>query len=446
MRYLYAIAVLFVVAGCSMASKEPSWVTQRPADPAYYNAVVRFTKKVPNYAEMARDNALREISTQISVQIDSDIYLKETEDNGIPSAELISQIRSSSRNKLNDIQLYGSYENDKDYWAYYRLSKSSYKAWRIEQRDLAVKQALNLLTQFDAATNDAAVGITALLKALELTVDFTDLDLSTAYNGKEVNLYNELFNRLHRLPECLKLQIEQKNLAVTAKLRRDHFIPSYIAYEKDANQYPCASFPLVFSFVRGGGDLVKNVQTDNNGNTELQIKRITLFTSPQQISLTIDKEYWLQSLENPVVKRMFSMLQFPVATINLQVSRPKAYIDYSFNNSSGATYQDLLMNKLQELDMEVVSDISAADFTLRVIINSYEGDYVSTLKLYSSQADATVELLDTKQKKSIYNTSVSGIKSTGSTRDIARRNSEFSGVSEICNMVLFTIVEQYIMN
>ncbi|MDD2229147.1 MAG: LPP20 family lipoprotein [Candidatus Cloacimonetes bacterium] len=429
-----------------MASKEPSWVTQRPADPAYYNAVVRFSKKAPNYTDLARDNALREISTQISVQIDSDIYLKETEANGIPSSEIISQIRSSSRNKLNNIQLYGSYENDKDYWAYYRLSKSDYRAWRMQQRDLAIEQAQKLLSEFDAVTTDAVLGISALLRAMELIVDYTDLDLDTMYKGKQVNLYNELFSRLNRLPESLNPFIERANLAVVAKLRQDHIEPAGIYYEKEGTQHPCKAFPLLFSFSRGEGDIVGKVQTDNYGKAELNIKRITSFASPQQISLTLDKDYWLRSIENPIVKRMFSLLKFPAASLSLLVSRPKAYIDYSFNDSKGTAYQDLLVTKLQDLDLEVVTEKAASNFTFRVVINSQEGEYVSGLRLYSAQSDAYIELLDTQQNKSIYNTNITSIKSTGTTRENAKRSGELSSVSEISDMLLFTMVEQYIMN
>lgn len=429
-----------------MAPKEPVWITQRPADMAYYNAVVRYTKKAPNYADSARDNALREISTQISVQIDSDIYLKETEANGVPTEELISQIRSSSRNKLNDIELAGSYETDKDYWAYYRLSKSAYRAWRIGQRDIAITQAKILLAEYDAVTTDAVSGITALLKGLELIVDFTDLDLSTMYQNKEVNLYNELFNRLHRLPEMLQPYMEQSNLPVVAKLRKVYTVPAGITFVNGDNHFPCKAFPLVFSFSQGRGELVSNVQTGTDGKTEMSLKRVELFTTPQQISLSPDKNYWLASLENPVVKRMFSLLTLPSATLTLTVRRPTACIDYTFDGTPGTAYRDMLNTKLQDLDLEVVQDVNASDFTIKVTINSHAGDYVPRLKLYTATADAFVELLDTKQAKSIYNTNITGIKSTGTTRENAVRSCELNGVAEVSDMLLYILVEQYIMN
>jgi len=99
-RFLYLLLLIFTA--CSMAKKQPEWIWEMPYDNEYYSAVVKIPRKAPNYVELARNNAILEISTQISVQIDSDIALKETEENGIPSSEIISRIRSSSNNKIRD--------------------------------------------------------------------------------------------------------------------------------------------------------------------------------------------------------------------------------------------------------------------------------------------------------------------------------------------------------
>ncbi|MDY0150665.1 MAG: LPP20 family lipoprotein [Candidatus Cloacimonas sp.] len=444
MKYLGLIFVLLLTA-CSLAKKEPVWVLQHPVDSGFYTAVIRTSKQAPNYTDTARDNALREISTQISVQIDSDIALKETEANGIASSELVSQIRSSSRNKLANIQLAGSYETDKEYWAFYRLSKSDYQAWRKQQRDLAVQQALPLLSEFDDSTADAAPGITALLKALELIVDYTDMDLSTSYNGQEVNLYNELFSRLNRLPENLKPELAVANLPVVAKQRQTHIVPATMYYFKDKQKYSCKAFPLVFSFVSGKGDIVNTTLTDNEGKADLVIRRITDFTDPQQISMAPDKQYWLSRIENPIVKQMFKLLQFPPAILNLKVSRPKAYLDYSFDNTAGSAYRDLLVRKLQDLDLEVVADSSKSDFTFKVIVISRDGDFVPSLKLYSAKADAYVELLQSKGYSSLYNTNLTNIKSTGLTTETARKMSELNSIVEINDKLMYMLVEQYIM-
>ncbi len=432
------------MAGCAFNQKEPAWISQNPTDNAYYSAVVRISRKAPNYLDLARDNALKEISTQISVTIDSDIALKEMEANGIPSAEIVNQIRSSSRNKLANVQLAGSYQTDNDYWAYYRLSKSEYLAWRLKQRDLAIQQALSLLQEFDDATTDLAPGITSLLKALEQVVDFADLDLTARYQDKSVNLYNELLFRLNRLPEKIKLSYSQKELKVIAKQKAKQIVEVKTEYLKDSQSYASRTFPVVFSFQSGTGDIVPQAISDNNGLAELIIRRITDFSDPQFIELKPDKAFWLSRVENPVVKKLLAGLQFNSAILKLNVFRPKVYLDYSFDNGQGNGYRELVLKKLQDLNLEVVSDSTISDYQVRIMITSREGDYVSRLNLFSASADAYVELLYSKGFKSIYSTNLTNVKSTGSNLQAAIKMSELNAVAEICDQLLFMLVEQHI--
>ena len=440
-----ALAIISLLSACSIGKKQPLWTTQHPVDIAYYNSVVRVSRKAPNYLDLARDNALKEISNQISVTIDADIALRETETNGIPSAEIINQIRTSTRSKLANVQLAGSFQDDTEYWAYYRLSKSEYLAWRMTQRDLAIQQALPLLDEFDKATIDLAPAITALFRAMELIIDFSDLDLRTSYQGKTINLYNELFQRISKLPAMINMSYETANLSLVAMQKELHIIPVDVIHDKDGQRNICRGFPVVFNFRGGAGDIVRNSLTDNNGKAELLIRRITDFTDPQFIEMRPDKDYWQSRLENPVVKKLLAQLQFAPTPLKLNVRRPRAFVDYSFDNSPGAGYKDLIIKKLQDLDLEVVADSSASDFTFKVIIVSQDGDYVSRLQLMSASADAYVELLQSKGYKSLYNTNLTGIKGTGSDQKTALKMTELNSAAEICDKLLYMIVEQHIM-
>jgi len=441
MKNIIYLLITLLLSSCATGKKEPAWVHQSPTDGAYYNSVVRINKKAPNYVDLARDNALKDISTQISVVIDANVALTEGEVNGVPSAEIVNQIRTSSRNKLANVQLAGSFQTDKDYWAYYRLSKSEYFSWRQAQSNLAIQQAIPLLQEFDEATSNIASGITALLKAMELTIDFADMDLSTIYKGQRINLYNELLARLNRLPENLKLQYSVNEISVVAKQRDRLIIPVSVAYKS----FYCKSFPLIFNFRGGAGDIVTKTFTDSDAKADLIIRRITDFGDPQFIEMKTDKDYWFSRIENPVVKHMLELLQFPAVTLKLNVSRPKAFIDYSFDNTPGSSYRDILAKKLQDLDLEVVADSTKSDYIFKVIVVSKDGDYVSRLNLFSASADAYVDLRQRKGYKSLYSTYITGVKSTGSSRETALKMSELNAITEICDKLLYMLVEQHIM-
>lgn len=442
--YLWLLGLLLLGA-CSFGNKEPLWITEKPTDAEYYNAVVRYSRKAPDYVTAARENALREISTQISVNIDSDIYLNETELNGIPSSELKSRIRLSSNNKLKDVQFVGSYETEKDYWAYYRLSKSEYRAWRIQQKELALAQAKELMQEYDSTMNNAVTGIAALLKAMELMVDYTDLDLSVSYNDKRVNLYNEISSRINGLPAKLIPLVEDATVEVVAKQKESHSIHAKMMWVDDTGKNVCYAFPLLAKFRIGSGELTDKQMTNEMGESEFTLKRVNEFTNPQEIAIGADKSSWMQNIQNPVVRDLFARIQLPEVGVKLNVRRPRAYIDYTFNKERGSTYRELLLNKLLDLDLEVVNDPQKSDYIFKVGIESHESDYVPRLKLYSNLSDAFVELTETKSGKRMYSTDVTAIKSTGASKEQALRNSEYNGIREICDMVLFSVVEQNIM-
>lgn len=439
-RGLYIL--LLLLSACSVAKKQPEWTLQQPFDNGYYSAVVKIPKKAPNYKELARNEAIREISTQISVQIDSDIALKETEANGIPSSELISSIRSSSNNKIRDLQLVGTYETKNDYWAYYRLSKSEYYAWRKNQCEQATAQALNLLNEFDLSQTNLTPGISALLKGLELIVDYTDMDLTTSYRNKQINLYNELFFRLNHLTEKVKINYAEKEIDLTAKQRERKSITVFVIYQQEI---PVNNFPVCFNFLSGKGEIVAKGLTDENGKAELIINRITSFSTPQFIEAKPDKDFWLVGIENPIVKTMFGNLQFLPATLKLNVNRPKAFVQYSFNNTSGTDYRNILLKKLQDLDLEVSTNQNESDYTFKVNIITRNSEFLPLLKQYSAVADAYIELIDSRTGKSIYNTNLTGIKSVAVTTDAVKGKNELDAVNELCDKVMFMLVQQYIM-
>lgn len=439
-RGLYIL--LLLLSACSVGKKQPEWTLQQPFDNGYYSAVVKIPKKAPNYKELARNEAIREISTQISVQIDSDIALTETEANGIPSSELISSIRSSSNNKIRDLQLVGTYETKNDYWAYYRLSKSEYYAWRKNQCEQATAQALNLLNEFDLSQTNLTPGISALLKGLELIVDYTDMDLTTIYRNKQINLYNELFFRLNHLTEKVKINYAEKEIDLTAKQRERKSITVFVIYQQEI---PVNNFPVCFNFLSGKGEIVAKGLTDENGKAELIINRITSFSTPQFIEAKPDKDFWLTGIENPIVKTMFGNLQFLPATLKLNVNRPKAFVQYSFNNTSGTDYRNILLKKLQDLDLEVSTNQNESDYTFKVNIITRNSEFLPLLKQYSAVADAYIELIDSRTGKSIYNTNLTGIKSVAVTTDAVKGKNELDAVNELCDKVMFMLVQQYIM-
>ncbi|MCD8479672.1 MAG: LPP20 family lipoprotein [Candidatus Cloacimonetes bacterium] len=138
---------------------------QHPSDPMFYSAVVSESKARPNYQELARDKALRDIAMQISTQIDASISVSEREAWGIASSEYLSTLQATSSASIRDLQLRDSFETDKMYYAWYRLNKAEYEAQRRLLRDRALASSVDLLNRYHGAASDPATAIPLLLQA-----------------------------------------------------------------------------------------------------------------------------------------------------------------------------------------------------------------------------------------------------------------------------------------
>ncbi|MDZ4183089.1 MAG: hypothetical protein U1B83_09445, partial [Candidatus Cloacimonadaceae bacterium] len=106
--------ILLTLCSCSFSKAAPAWTKSEPIDPAFYSTVVKINKGIANYKDRAFDTAVKNISMQISVQVDAQLSLMDTESSGISRSEYVSQIQTSSRTLISDVQLTATHETKKE--------------------------------------------------------------------------------------------------------------------------------------------------------------------------------------------------------------------------------------------------------------------------------------------------------------------------------------------
>lgn len=443
LRCVTLIAVFTLAASCAFSKKLPEWIEQEPYDPLYYSTVVKVSVKQPDYRQYAMDVAFKNISMQISVSVDAQLSSSDIELSGIPISEFSSNIQTSSRNQLQDVELVAVHETKKDYWAYFRLNKRQYQAKRMELKDQALTLAVQQLTEFDSAKADVVARLPLLTHALELLIDYLDLDLDVSYRGREINLYSEILLRLKQLPLKLKPVFKDGQLTVTAQQNLNLSIPVSVEYSVDNNSYRCSGFPLKASFQKGKGKLGGSGYTADSGWMDLFLDRVTSTESDQTIRIDLDTNYFSNQISHPLVKKIFSSLAFPSALLKLQVLKPKVHIVYSFNSQPGA-YKKLITDRLVELGLEVVEQVEAADYVLEVAIKSRQGDYIKAFDVYSAFGDGSVNLIQNPSGETVASESLLSVKSNGKTMPLAEKSTELNTVRELCNELLYRMVSSHI--
>jgi len=440
------LAVLILMFSCAANSKTPAWVKSEPADPAFYSTVVHVLKTDPTYKEKAFAAAVKNISMQISVNVDASVSTRETEAFGLTASDFNSSIQTSSRAQLSGVEQAGTHETKKEYWAWFRLNKQAYIENRLRQSSSAARIAADLMEKFDDSVSqprlDFNLSSSLIVKALDGLSDYIDMELRYPYRGKDVFIYTELVQRLGELARGISIRNDPSLLKAVARRRTDLRSKVSCLYGSQP-QIPCVSLPLSYRFGRGAGDLVSNQITDQQGEASLVISRVTAYDNQQSVSVELDKSALIAMSTHPLVKKMLNGLNFSSSIVDLEVRRPRVAVLYSFNGT-GSGNAVLIKDRLRELDVDVIEDAVASDYTLNVELSSTPGSYIPSFKQYSAHSSASLSLIDTLSRQTLASESLLSVKGTGPNPDQAEKNSEQFCLRALNQDLLYQIVYTHI--
>ena len=124
-------------------NKAPEWVVNRVSDANYYIGIgyAPKVKKSTAHYDLAAQNALNDLASEISVSISASTLMITIEDDKQLKDDFTSIIKARAQKDIEGYEKVASYEDRKGYWVYYRLSKSQYAATQARKRRLAVESA-----------------------------------------------------------------------------------------------------------------------------------------------------------------------------------------------------------------------------------------------------------------------------------------------------------------
>ncbi len=157
---------------------KPIWVQQRPVEIGQYIGI-GVARKNPNspgdHLEAARKQALSDIAMQIKVRVDANSTQSQFEDKQSFSEEFRSFTRTMAQAELEECQLVDTWQNEQEYWVYYRLSQEDYRRARARKIQLAVDQALSQLqlARQSAQQSNVVAAYDYCLRALDRLAPFS---------------------------------------------------------------------------------------------------------------------------------------------------------------------------------------------------------------------------------------------------------------------------------
>jgi hypothetical protein len=443
-------ALLVLVSLCTSVadSGEPEWVRKHPIIQGFFVGIGMAQKNHPaaEYTEAAKNIARNDIASQISVSISSDVLRAIFEKNEHIEEEFQSHIRASATADLEGVQLVDTYENDEEYWVYYRLSKASYEARRAEKLNAAAAQSLDLYSNGKKNEREGKVGqaLGLYAQAFGPIERYLAEPLVVQSEGRPVYLVNEVYNSLRTLLN--RIEIRTTDGEQDAKIGRALKKPLVLrALLRDSVSSPARDLPFRFTFTRGSGECVDRVQTDNEGIARCEVQKITASDRIQMIEARMD----LLALAggehmSPVVRTVLGSFTLPETRFVLNVSGVDVFVradEFMFGEPlQQKQIEPLLKSELGASNFTFVDDRSRASLVINIKADVRKG--TENFGLAFAFASATVSVLDLETGREIFKSSVNDVKEGSDTFEKAGYKSLNSLARRIAREMLPRLVEK----
>jgi hypothetical protein len=432
LRYSGIIYLLVLFQGCNPGRSLPEnipaqaeWVRSRPVNPGYYTGIgwAKKTGNIHQYQQSAKQNALADLASEISVNISSNSVLHSFESNLGYREDFTSLINARTQEDLEGFELAGTWEDHGNYWIYYRLSAIRYKEIKERRKNDAILRSLGFLENaiLSREQGNIRMNLVHLIHSLEAIKNYFEDPLPIEFRGRNIQLGNEIFNELSSSISQLQIIPHHREISV----KNGHEIPSSLLHFKVSTQSAggVPGFPLLANYSERP---FRNnrARSENDGNASFGIDRVRSSRHTETFTVTADMESILsEATGDPWIKRMIGRFSIPEGVITINILKPVIFLyakeEIMDRMHSGRTLGDNFRRNAFEAGYEFADTNGNADYIVKIKANTLAsgegGVYINVLL----SGSISVELPDGKM---IYHRELEGFR--GSHFDFDRAAEE----------------------
>jgi hypothetical protein len=389
------LLLMILLTATFAREKQPAWANERPIDRSSYTGIGVVPKSSyaseKEWRDAAKSVALNDMVSEISVQIEGESkFTSSADENGV-SEQLKESIKAETKANLEAHKFVDSWEDRKQYFVYYKLSKADWAA--VEARRLAAgvkiaHSSIDAGDRFKSSGNavDAAHSYIAAFKAL-----LPILHLNPAINNNPENkpLMVEVDERMGLLAGTIKVNYSMPFFQGVKKLYGDEKHPVQFSLSGK----PVASLPVIMN----GEPLF----TSTDGGIYILPTSLPEISN-EVISIECDyKKIIPQNEKNPIIHNWVSGFNWPVAKLRFVYEKPCIRIIVEENNMESPLSMEKMGPAIKKaLETEgycYTRSAINAQYTIKVVANSRDaGGYGS---LYFAFLDVNWLLKDPNGKE-----------------------------------------------
>ena len=409
------LLLLFLIS--TVYTNQPDWVLKRPINNSYFIGIgIAIKSNSREYIQSAKNNALSDLSSEISVNISSEFVDIMIERSGMSEEETRSEIHASTKADLEGYELVDTWENKNEYWVYYRLSKELYEEQKRLKRENAINLSLDLFTNAKEKESNLEAQGETINSAIEYFVqslipiqNYYSTPLETTYNGERIFLQNEIYSSLQSILSRIKLNVSNPKLNVKVGNSLNNSLDVLVTFSDNGRYVNVTNVPISYSFIKGGGELVNIVRTDSKGIARGQIINISPLEKLQMIKCSLDlTNYFVVDSTSIYLLKTLESINTPSSKFIINVIGPTLYLEAMEYNIGVPLSVKILEPKIKkyltEKGYSFTDDIASADAMISINAESRQGSEM--YGQYIAFVDATISVIDMNSGEEIYKNSL----------------------------------------
>lgn len=434
MKKLLSICILILIGMVSCRTPEtvvteseysiPAWVTSRPVITDYYIGIgmAKRNGMSDNYISIARNNALNDLVSEISIQVSGNSMLYQFENRSELKEEFRTYTNTSIKENLEGYELAASWGNNYEYWVFYKLSKKAYNNIKAKKLEDIKKRALGFYenAQLYEESADYSNAIISYLKAFDVIKKNLADDLAIFSPTKgSINLGTEIYNSVQEIMNNIQLKPNSERIQVSLSTPIINDIVVSASYLNKSNgkiSVPVSNLPIRFSIAKGKSALNEILMTNTKGEAILAAAKVSNKGKIQQIKANLDVETIMGDLaKDNLVKQIFAFeSNIPSCKITVEVEGKKAFMlmdEFDFDSiSKRKTIGNAFKKELSEKLFSFTDNREKADVTVKIATRTTKGTYLERNDLYIVYVDCEISIIDNKTEAEIFNNGFTNLK------------------------------------
>lgn len=418
---------------------------KKPNNQNYYYGIGSNKISEENFRKLAKNKALRDLATEIRINISSEFKQEITEKSGLVESEVSNTIQTNIQSDLEGFELVKELRESGYYYVLYRLSKLKHKKIQIKKRETSVKKSLAYHSQakkyFDE--NRYSEGIRSLLLSLQEIDKYLAINLKAEIKGEETIINTYLINLIQENLNKIEIKPVSNPINYDLVTHKGNKIGLKSNVKNGSEIIPVSNFPIHLSFIEGEGNLEEKVVTKSEGQATAGILKLNPSKQKALIKAEFDINSFIEADSESLFSKILANFTLPSTKVNIELNPISIFISANEKNLNKTMQQNLIepsiKNNLTKNGFNFVDDRETAEYEISITSNTRKGNEI--YGQYVTYLNLSIKVINLKNNTEIFAINKPNIKGIRLNYNEAGLNAYKKFKSNLSTMLVPKIIE-----